>query len=54
MKNTIAERVADFLKRFPPFELVKKAELLEISKQVKITYLEKGKIIYKQKDALHY
>lgn len=53
MKNTIAERIADFLKRFPPFDLVKKSDLLEIAKQVTITYLEKGKVIYEKDSPLH-
>ncbi|OMP30849.1 DUF294 nucleotidyltransferase-like domain-containing protein [Mangrovimonas sp. DI 80] len=52
MKNTIAERIADFLKRFPPFDLVKKSDLLEIAKQVTITYLEKGKVIYEKDSPL--
>ncbi|RSK40317.1 DUF294 nucleotidyltransferase-like domain-containing protein [Mangrovimonas spongiae] len=53
MKNTIAERIADFLKRFPPFDLLRKPQLLEISKQVKITYAEKGHVIYRQNETLH-
>ncbi|GAA0743952.1 DUF294 nucleotidyltransferase-like domain-containing protein [Gaetbulibacter jejuensis] len=53
MKNTIAERIADFLKRFPPFDLLKKNQLLEIAVQVTIKYLDKGQIIYNQNDALH-
>ncbi|RIA10174.1 CBS domain-containing protein [Flavobacteriaceae bacterium MAR_2010_72] len=53
MKNTIAERIADFLKQFPPFDLLDPSALLEISKEVKIKYLEKGKTIYNQGDPLH-
>ncbi len=53
MKNTIAERIADFLKRFPPFDLLKKNQLLEIAVQVTIKYLDKGQIIYNQNDTLH-
>ncbi len=53
MKNTIAERIADFLKRFPPFDLLKKVQLLEIAKQVSIKYLDKGQVIYNQNDTLH-
>ncbi len=53
MKNTIAERIADFLKRFPPFDLLKKNQLLEIAVQVTIKYLDKGQVIYNQNDALH-
>ncbi len=50
--NTIADRIADFIKRFPPFDLLKSEPLLEISKKVKIKYLEKGKAIYNQNDPL--
>lgn len=53
MKNTIAERVADFLKRYPPFNLLKPKQLLDISSHVKINYLEKGKIIFNQNDKAH-
>ncbi len=53
MKNTIANRVADFLKRFPPFDLLTKDQILKIAKQVKIKYVEKSEIIYAQNDALH-
>ncbi|MEY8868407.1 CBS domain-containing protein [Flavobacteriaceae bacterium 144Ye] len=53
MKNTIAERIADFLKRFPPFDLLKKNQLLEIAVQVTIKYLDKGQVIYNQNDTLH-
>lgn len=53
MKNTIANRVADFLKRFPPFDLLTKDQVLKIAKEVKIKYVEKSKIIYAQNDVLH-
>ncbi|WP_452218580.1 DUF294 nucleotidyltransferase-like domain-containing protein [Lacinutrix undariae] len=53
MKNTIAERIADFLKRFPPFDLLNKTQLLEISQQVKIKYLEKNQVVYNQNEDLH-
>ncbi|WP_026752898.1 DUF294 nucleotidyltransferase-like domain-containing protein [Sediminibacter sp. Hel_I_10] len=52
MKNTIAERVADFLKRYPPFELLNKSQLLEISSAVKIKYFDKDDPVYKINDAL--
>ena len=53
MKNTIAERIADFIKNFPPFDQFNKADLYVIAKEVTITYLEKDKIIYAKGDALH-
>jgi CBS domain-containing protein len=50
MKNSIAERVHDFLKNYPPFNLLKTDDLLEISKQVSIIYLEKGDTLFKKGD----
>lgn len=46
MKNTIAERVADFLKHFPPFDQLSKKDVLSISQEVTISNCEKGKLIY--------
>jgi len=53
MNNTIANRVAYFMRSFPPFDLLSKAQLLEISKQVTIKYVEKSTVIYNQNDELH-
>ncbi|WP_317045335.1 DUF294 nucleotidyltransferase-like domain-containing protein [Formosa algae] len=53
MKNTIADRVADFIKNFPPFDLLDKDQLLDISKEVKIKYLDKENVIYNINDPLH-
>ncbi|WP_435132556.1 DUF294 nucleotidyltransferase-like domain-containing protein [Formosa sp. A9] len=53
MKNTIAERVADFIKHFPPFDLLNKNQLLDISKEVKIKYLDKDNTIYSANSNLH-
>ena len=53
MKNTIAHRVADFLKRFPPFELLSKSQLLTISEAVKIKYFDKDDVVYRINDALN-
>lgn len=53
MKNTIAERIADFLKGFPPFDLLKKPDLKNISEQVKVLYCEKGKVVFSQGDYRH-
>ena len=41
MKNTIAERILDFLKDYPPFNLIQKDTILEIAKKVEIHYFEK-------------
>ncbi|WP_103864051.1 DUF294 nucleotidyltransferase-like domain-containing protein [Aquimarina sp. I32.4] len=53
MKNTIAERVQDFLKQFPPFDSIKKEELLQISNQIRILYVEKGGYVFQQDEACH-
>ncbi|MGB5418571.1 DUF294 nucleotidyltransferase-like domain-containing protein [Algibacter sp.] len=53
MKNSIAERVRDFLKMYPPFNLLKSEKLLEIAEEVVITYLEKGDILFKEGDSFN-
>lgn len=53
MKNTIAERIADFLKRFPPFDLLKPDQLLEIAQQVKVIYKQKGEYVFEQNTQGH-
>lgn len=52
-KNTIADRIADFLKQFPPFDQFSKKDLYSISKEVTITYLEKSQRVYAAGDAPH-
>ncbi|MEY8849170.1 DUF294 nucleotidyltransferase-like domain-containing protein [Psychroserpens sp. XS_ASV72] len=53
MKNTIAERILDFLKGFPPFDSLTHEQLLIISKQVKVSYFEKDSVVFGQQEALH-
>jgi CBS domain-containing protein len=53
MKNTIAERIFDFLKDYPPFNLISKETLLEVSKSIEIQYFEKDQIIFNQNDTPH-
>ncbi|WP_299432886.1 DUF294 nucleotidyltransferase-like domain-containing protein [uncultured Aquimarina sp.] len=53
MKNTIAERIQDFLKQFPPFSMLEKKELLVISSQIRVLYLEKGTYVFKQDEKCH-
>ncbi|GIZ16144.1 DUF294 nucleotidyltransferase-like domain-containing protein [Capnocytophaga catalasegens] len=52
-KNTIAVRVADFLKKYPPFDIISPDDLLHLSKEVTIIYLEKGKVLFNAGDATH-
>lgn len=44
--NTIAERIYDFLKNFPPFDVLSKAQLLLVSKSVNVIYIERGKSVF--------
>ncbi len=53
MKNSIAERVADFLNGYPPFNMLSNKTLLQIATEVTITYLEKGDTIFKKDDVCH-
>ena len=53
MKNTIAERILDFLKGFPPFNLLPKDTLMEIATNIEIQYFEKDQIIFDQNDNPH-
>lgn len=53
MKNTIAERITDFLKHYPPFSSLEYAKLLEISKSCQVLYLEKNQTLFKINDSTH-
>jgi CBS domain-containing protein len=53
MKNTIAERIYDFLKNFPPFDVLEKEQLFKIASNVKVTYIEKDNFIFKQEENPH-
>ncbi|SFU74588.1 CBS domain-containing protein [Pustulibacterium marinum] len=53
MKNTIADRVYDFLKKYPPFDIINKEDLVSIAENVIIVYLEKGKVLFKNDDTKH-
>ena len=53
MKNTISERIFDFLKNYPPLNLIPNVTLLEISQNVEIQYFEKDQIIFSQNDHPH-
>jgi CBS domain-containing protein len=53
MKNTIAERILDFLKSFPPFNLIPYDTLFNIAKNVEIHYFEKDQIIFDQNNTPH-
>ncbi|MDX1761997.1 MAG: DUF294 nucleotidyltransferase-like domain-containing protein, partial [Christiangramia sp.] len=53
MKNTIASRVADFLKAYPPFNFIPDEQLLKIAGKIKVIYLEKGENIFRKGEKGH-
>lgn len=53
MKNTIAYRVCDFLEKYPPFDIIPKEVLLDLSKEVVIIYMEKGKVLFQEQEKAH-
>lgn len=53
MKNTISERVADFLKNYPPFSALESGQLETLSYEVTIVHKENNSIIFSEKEAPH-
>ena len=53
MKNTISQRVADFLKNFPPFSFLKQKDLEIISEQITILYKEKDSVVFAVNEDTH-
>lgn len=53
MKNTISQRVADFLKNFPPFSYLKQKDLEIISEQITILYKEKDSVVFAVNEDTH-
>ncbi|KIX22864.1 nucleotidyltransferase [Flavobacterium sp. 316] len=53
MKNPIAERISDFLKRYHPFTSIKHSDLFEIAKNIHVLYLEKNDYLFKVNDQTH-
>jgi CBS domain-containing protein len=53
MKNTISHRVADFLKNFPPFNLLLQKDLEKLSEQISIIYKEKDSVIFTENEETH-
>lgn len=49
--NVIVHRVAEFLKRFPPFSFLSKEVLEKVASAVEIRYLEKGETLFRQGQA---
>ena len=53
MKNTISHRVADFLKGFPPFNMLSIEVLEDIAMEINIQYLDKEGLVFKEGDNPH-
>ncbi len=53
MKNIISERVADFLKRFPPFNELHPKDLDRLSAEIVILYKEKDQQVFQENEAPH-
>jgi CBS domain-containing protein len=50
--NVIPDRIQDFLKHYPPFNLIQPQALSKLSERVFIEYHEKDSVIFKQGDTL--
>jgi len=53
MSNRIVERVADFLRRYPPFNELTANDLKHLSSGVDILYKEKGMYVFKEDEPAH-
>lgn len=51
--NTIAENIADFLKKYPPFDNLTFQELSEIATRIRVLNVEKHKTLFQINDVLH-
>lgn len=50
--NTIAARIYDFLKGFPPFDMLSKVQLMSVSEAVEVSYVKKGDTLFKINDPI--
>ena len=48
MQNTIAHRIYDFIKQFPPFHLMESSDLLEICSLTSVLYLDKDTVLFER------
>jgi CBS domain-containing protein len=53
MKNSIAERIADFLQKHPPFCSLSLLDLVAISKECRVLHLEKKEVLFNINDEPH-
>lgn len=50
MENTIAVRIYDFLKDYPPFSLLSRETLLRVSERVVVQYRQPNEVLFQQGD----
>lgn len=53
MKNSIAKRIADFLKSYPPFTNLSDEDLIRIALDIRVVNLEKNATLFSVDDILH-
>src|SRR5690606_1281750 len=53
MKNSVSERIADFLKDYPPFNALKEKELETLAYEVTIVHKENNSPVFLERDAPH-
>ncbi|HEX8268427.1 MAG TPA: DUF294 nucleotidyltransferase-like domain-containing protein, partial [Flavobacterium sp.] len=53
MKNSIAERIADFLKNYRPFDTLSHESLISIATDIRVVNIEKHKTLFQVDDQLH-
>lgn len=53
MKSVVTQHIADFLKKFQPFNFLSNDDLIGIANSIKIINLEKNQLLFKINDPLH-
>lgn len=53
MKNTISERVSDFLKSFPPFNILEEDQLQNLAYEIIIIHKENNSVVFTENEAPH-
>lgn len=53
MENVIVERVADFLRQYPPFQDLNSEDLHQLASQVRVHYVPRRNYLFKEGDTAH-
>lgn len=53
MKNTISERIADFLKNYPPFNAMEPKQLEQLALEMTIIHKETNTVVFSQNESPH-